>query len=50
MVDYSKIQAILATKPNSQAEAIERDRLERTITSYREVQLLKTVLLNKDRF
>lgn len=41
MADYSQIKQILSEQPNSKEEAIERDRLERSITSYREEQLLK---------
>lgn len=41
MIDYSKIKQILSEQPNSKEEAMERDRLERSITSYREEQLLK---------
>lgn len=41
MADYSKIKQILSQKPKSQAEALERERLERSITSYREAMLSK---------
>lgn len=39
MADYFKIKALLSQKPKSNQEAIERDRLERSITTYREEQL-----------
>lgn len=41
MTDYSKIRKILSKKPNNKEEAMQRDRLERSITSYREEQLLQ---------
>lgn len=49
MADYSKIKALLSEKPKSKQEAIERDRLERSITTYREEQLsLNPIIGNYD--
>lgn len=50
MADYSEVRKILATSAQSQDEAIEKDRLERTITSVRTQRLAQNPIVGKYDF
>lgn len=50
MADYSEVRKILATSAQSQDEAIEKDRIERTITSVRTQRLAQNPIVGKYDF
>lgn len=50
MADYSEVRKILAISAQSQDEAIEKDRLERTITSVRTQRLAQNPIVGKYDF